>query len=322
MSDRQDLRRAAPAPPGAAAAAAAKAYSDREVRRAEAAYPPVGRFVTTDGVRLHYLQEGAGRPVLCIHGVANTLHDFLPLAARLAGEFQVIAFDRPGHGYSERPAGRAAAVAAQAKLLRGAARALGVERPLLVGHSLGGAVALAWALEYPAEVAGLVLLAPAAYKLHGFHPLLEIGHMLASPVLGSALCATLAVPLGRPVTRRFLARIGRLDPLPEEYIRLAEALWMRPASLRATAKDGIALSAGLRAMAPHYGSLTVPTTIVAGERDRVLHPQEHAFPLHQAIAGSVLVTLPRTGHELPMTRPDAVADAVRETVLRVDALAG
>src|SRR2546423_5348882 len=131
---------------------------------ADGRQPHTGQFVTVEGVRLHYVSAGAGVPVVLLHGNAGFAHDYAALMRALpAHGFHAIAFDRPGHGFSARPNGKTATVAVQARLLRGALQELGVARPIIVGHSWSGALALAYALDYEPEVAALVLLAPAVY---------------------------------------------------------------------------------------------------------------------------------------------------------------
>src|SRR5919199_1117714 len=123
-----------------------------------------GEFVSVEGVRLHYLSRGEGRPVVLLHGNSGFAHDFASvLEAADQEEFRALAFDRPGHGFSERPA-QDGAMSSQARLIRGALEALGVRRPLVVGHSWGAALALSYALQYPDDAAALVLLAPAVFS--------------------------------------------------------------------------------------------------------------------------------------------------------------
>ena len=135
---------------GAAAlsAAATAVWVEVQARRAEREHPPTGRFVDIDGVHLHYVERGAGSPVVLIHGNTVSLADFEAsgLIARLARMHRVIAFDRPGFGHSSRPRDRLWTPSTQAELLRAALAQLGVERPIVVGHSLGTLVALAMAL--------------------------------------------------------------------------------------------------------------------------------------------------------------------------------
>ena len=108
---------------------------------------------------IHYLRTGSGPPVVLLHGASGNLRDWtLGALAAIAERHDVIAFDRPGLGFTGRPVAARPAAGAQAALLRDALARLGVERATLVGHSFGGAVALAWALDAPETVAGLLLL--------------------------------------------------------------------------------------------------------------------------------------------------------------------
>src|SRR6201987_442162 len=129
----------------AAAMAGMALWNTYRARKVEREHPPRGRFVTVDGVRLHYLERGGGRPVVFVHGNVVTSEDFeLSGLLDLAAERQchVVAFDRPGFGYSHRPRGAMWPPARQADLLRQAFARLGIERPIIVGRSWGTLVAL------------------------------------------------------------------------------------------------------------------------------------------------------------------------------------
>ncbi len=123
---------------------------------AERAVPPCGQFIEIKGARIHYLDRGQGRTIVMIHGLGGQMANFShSLLDRLTDEFRVILVDRPGSGYSTRPRGASARLKAQGDTIAAFIRALRLDRPLLVGHSLGGAVALATALDHPACVGGL-----------------------------------------------------------------------------------------------------------------------------------------------------------------------
>ncbi|MBA3325489.1 MAG: alpha/beta fold hydrolase, partial [Rhodobacteraceae bacterium] len=116
-----------------------------------------GRTLTVEGVPLFYVRRGAGPPVVLIHGASGNLRDFtLDVMPALAARHDVIAFDRPGHGLSGWPGPEAASLSEQARLMRLALAQLGVARATVVGHSYGGSVALAWALDAPETVDGLL----------------------------------------------------------------------------------------------------------------------------------------------------------------------
>jgi len=132
----------------AAALAAAAVYNTYRARQVERQHPPLGRFIDVDGVRLHYLERGEGPPVVLLHGNVVTAEDWVlsGVLDLVAERHRVIAFDRPGYGFSERPQGSAWTAASQAELLLRAFAQLGIERPVVVGHSWGTNAALAIAL--------------------------------------------------------------------------------------------------------------------------------------------------------------------------------
>jgi alpha-beta hydrolase superfamily lysophospholipase len=117
-------------------------------------------FVVVENLRVHYIATGTGRTVVMIHGNAGNVADFdFGTVALLSREYRVVAIDRPGHGSSGRPTQKAATIEYQAQLLHQTLTSLGISQPILVGHSWGAALALAYSLKYPGEVSGMVLLA-------------------------------------------------------------------------------------------------------------------------------------------------------------------
>ncbi len=138
-------------------------YARAYVRRVEAKWPPQGRFIDADGLRLHVREAGPERAprVLLIHGAsANLLELWHPSADPLAKDHRVIAFDRPGMGHSARPKRNGHALKFQAECAAHVLEQTGSGPAIVVAHSLGAAVALRLALERPDLVAGLVLIAP------------------------------------------------------------------------------------------------------------------------------------------------------------------
>ena len=143
-----------------AALAAAFAVVHMKGRQAERALPPSGRLMEVDGVSLHYLERGSGPVLVLLHGNAAMAQDYeaAGLVDRLAQRYRVIAFDRPGFGYSSRPRGRFWTVEHQAALLLKALQQLEVADGLVLGHSWGTLVAMAMARLAPGVVRGLVLV--------------------------------------------------------------------------------------------------------------------------------------------------------------------
>lgn len=122
-----------------------------------------GRVVLVDGGSIHYVEQGPkdGTPVVLIHGLSGQLQHFTyGLSELLAKDFRVIAIDRPGCGYSTRENDEFSCPEAQGRMINEALDMLNVEKPILVGHSLGGSVALAMALDRPDQIGALALICP------------------------------------------------------------------------------------------------------------------------------------------------------------------
>lgn len=283
-------------------------YNVQAVRQAEKEFPPTGQFVTVENIRLHYVCKGSGKPVVLLHGNAGFLQDYSMTALdRIAQDYRAYAFDRPGHGYSDRPS-QVATPIDQARLLRGALQKLGIEKPILVGHSWSGALVLAYALHYPDEISGIVLLSALAYKFSGVP--LPPASIAQAPVLDTLLKFIPSVLLGRIFVKQILDAEFSPVPLPKDYLKAAQALWTRPSEVKAIFQDSTTLQPTLDALSPRYGTIQLPVAIVTGDADSIVAPEQNTYPLHSCIAHSTLIVLPETGHAIPQTQPEAVVDAI------------
>ena len=291
-------------------------FSARVARRAEAEVPPTGRFVDTSEGRVHLVEAGQGPPLVLIHGLGGQLQHFTyALVGRLADDFHVIVVDRPGSGYSERGA-NAAGLAAQARQIHEAWRALGVERPWLVGHSLGGTVALALAEDYPNDVSGLALLAPLTAQESEAPPAFR-GLAIRSPRWRRFVADTFAVPLGVRYATRMLAAIFAPEPVPADFARRGGGmLGLRPQAFYASSTDLVMLESDLPPLIRRYPELRLPVAILFGERDRILDPSRHGMALRGQLPDLAVETLPGAGHMLPLTRPDETAAFIRRIAPR------
>lgn len=295
----------------AAALAAAALYNIYRAKQAEREHPPVGRFIDVDGIRLHYLEQGEGPPVVLLHGNVVSADDWamsgvLELVAR---QHRAIAFDRPGYGYSARPHGSAWTAAKQADLVRRALRQMGIEQAVVVGHSWGTSVALALALADPELVRGLVLL--SGY----YHPTLRADALFVAPVavplLGDLLRYTLSPLLGAALMPALIKGMFAPRPVPERFNEgFASSLALRPWQIRAEAQDGTSMAYGAATMQNGYVNLRMPVTIIAGEEDKVVNVDRHAVRLREEIPHSTLQLVPRAGHMVHHAVPDQIAEAI------------
>ncbi len=266
------------------------------------------KFVTVDGTRLHFVINGKGQPVVLIHGNPGSGQDWTRMFTPLAAHHEVIAFDRPGHGRSQRPKVGDATVEVQARLLHDALKQLHVERPIVVGHSWGGALALVYAINYPKEVAGVVLVAPAVYESHDGGSILT--SLPAVPLLGDAVNSVFTPLFGASVVRRKLKKAFSPDPVPPRYLRSVLSEWTNPKKVKAYSVDEASLNDSLKKFSPRYAEISVPVSILTGDSDLIVSEKDNAERLHQALPKSHLIVLPKTGHEIPFTHPRAVVDEI------------
>ena len=279
-------------------------------RRTERRHPPQGAFLEVDGVRLHYSDRGEGSPIVLIHGNAVSGDDWNTsgVAELLLRSHRVIIFDRPGFGYSERPRGHLWTAAQQAELLHKALRQLGVERPVVVGHSWGTIVALALAERHQADVAGLVLL--SGYYFWTLRPDVLLVVAGALPVLGDVLRYTVLPLLGwlqMPLLKWAMFSPARVPArFQAEY---SPAMALRPSQIRATSMDGALMIPGALALRRDYKDLTLPVVIIAGDGDKVVF-KRRSEQLRDSIPGSVLQIVKGAGHMVHHLAARQVAQAV------------
>ncbi|MCP1334840.1 alpha/beta fold hydrolase [Futiania mangrovi] len=293
------------------------AWTDHSARKAVEQYPPLGRFVEAGGVRLHYLDRGEGRPVVLLHGASGNLRDWTQsIFDAVAASHRAIAFDRPGHGHSARPDEAGWDPRVQARLVRAALASIGVEKPILVGHSWAGTVALAYALDYPDEVGGVLFLAGVSHPWPG-----GVGAdraIATTPVLGALFTNTLVMPVGRAVAGRAIEGVFAPNPVPPGYAEgLGLPLVLRPESYRANAEDLTNLKPIVAEMSERYGEIRVPVTLLAGAEDKVIWNSLHADALAREIEGARHVVLDGIGHMPHHAAPAAVLAEIDALAARV-----
>jgi len=300
----------------AAAAVGLSLLTFRTVRSIEASFPPVGRFVEVPGARLHVVERGQGPALLLVHGLAAQLgHYTYAIVDQLAKRYRVVAVDRPGSGYSVRAPGTSATFSAQADALAALIDALQLGRPVVAGHSLGGAVALTLAQRHPERVGGLALIAPLTHPFRRV-PAAFRALAIAKPAVRNLLAWTIAVPLGLAIREKLLKLVFDPEAVPNDYATRGRGLVaLRPSHLIAAAADFAAIRESMPAMLKGYGSLKLPVSILFGLDDRVLDPRAQGQALAQEIGGAQL-TLVKGGHMLPITAPEQTAQFIGDAAAR------
>ncbi len=270
------------------------------------------------GHRVIYRVAGSGAPVVLIHGMVNSSRHWEEVALRLATEYRVIAPDLIGHGDSATPRGDYS-MGAHAAFIRDVLAVLGIQRATIVGHSLGGGVAMQFFYQFPQYVERLVLVSSGGLGR-------EVSPLLRSATL-PGVPGLLAVSSHRRVldgvwqagermrasgmsTGVYLQAIARaLRPLQRRGARGAFVHTLRSVidvrGQRVSATDRLYLLRGM------------PTLVVWGERDRTI-PLAHGRLTHEAVPHSTFVTLPRAAHFPHLEDPDGLAVALCEFISSTD----
>jgi pimeloyl-ACP methyl ester carboxylesterase len=301
---------------GAGVATGMTAWLARRIARR---HPPLGEFMIANGCRLHAVHRTARGgsdlpPLVFIHGASGNLRDsMVPLAPVFEGRAEMLFFDRPGHGWSERGPATNATPFGQADTLAALMDTLGIGRAVIVGHSFGGAIAAAFAVRHPDKVAGLVFLAAASHPWPGGDTSWYY-RLTTRPLLGPLFARMLALPVGLWMMPQSTACVFSPNPVPEGYLHAAGIpLLLRPATFRANAEDVQGLYAHTLAAAPHYRAIAAPTLVITGDHDTVVYEEVHSHGLARDIPGARLLTVHNLGHKPDWIAPDLVVAAV-ETV--------
>jgi len=274
------------------------AYARYAVRRFEQLEPEQagapGSFIEVDGVRLHYVSAGQGSPVLLIHGLGASTFSYRYTIPELSRHFRVIAPDLLGFGYSARPADADYSLTAQARRLRALLDALGIERAAVVGHSMGGALAMRFATSYAERVSRLVLIDSAVDRE------LRRGGRLVW--LFQAL-----LPVGALFTihsRRFRRRALRVSVHDPAHVtdEVVEG-YFRPARMKGHLRAlGRTMASWWQDELVEPERIAQPTLLLWGEHDRLLPPRV-GEELARRIPNAKLMVVPSAGHQVPEEQP-------------------
>ena len=274
--------------------------------------------IALHGRRVIYRIAGEGPPVVLIRGMLNSSHHWHAVARRLVEHHTVIAPDLIGHGDSAAPRGDYS-LGAHAASIRDLLSAIGIERATIVGHSLGGGVAMQFFYQFPGRVERLALVSSGGLGRE-VSPLLRTATLPgASPLLSLTLHPRVLGALWQGGTRlrergigngAYLQAVARaLRPLENSDSRQAFLQTLRAVidvrGQRVSANDRL------------YLLQAIPTLIVWGERDNTI-PLSHGLDAHRAIPGSSFRTLPRAAHFPNLEDPDGLAELLLEFIASTD----
>lgn len=278
------------------AVAACRSPTIPEASRFPAGTGFTARHITVDGTLLRYIDEGRGPPIVFLHGLGASMYAWRKnLAPVAAAGYRVIAFDNRGFGFSDKPA-TGYGNASYARLTVALLDALHLPDAVLIGHSMGGAIAAEVAIAHPERVRGLVLIGSAGLGARE-PPLFRVGRW---PLVGPLLFAF----RGRGLTERLL-KATYADPrkvsdadVDQYYAPVAEPEYGR--SLRAVLREF-----RFDGLAGRLDHIAAPTLVLWGEADRLI-PITLGRALAAGIPRAAFLSVPSAGHAVQEEAPDEV----------------
>ncbi len=263
-----------------------------------------GSYVDAGGVQLRVVQEGSGRDILMIHGSPGILEDFDSQARDLRTSFRVTRYDRPGQGFSGDTGNYS--IRDNARVALALIEKLGLTNTIVVGHSYGGATALALGEMKSPRVAALVILDSAAYT--SIRPVNPLFRYLRLPAFGLGVARVVRGTTEARVRESIPAEF-KAGPPPENFLSVRAPVYSEPKVVHAMANEHWDSNGELALISPHYGEIDVPVYIVAQRDDPARSAS--AERLQREVAHGNVTLISPSGHYVQVEQPAAVTEVIR-----------
>lgn len=258
---------------------------------------------------ISFIEEGSGPPLVLIHGIPTWGYLWIRLIPALAQRFRVLVPDLAGFGFSDKRDQFDRSIARQADYLDAWMQTIGIDRAAIVGHDIGGGVALRLATLMPKRVERLCVMNTVCYDSWPIELMLQLGHPGADRRLSARMMTAL---LGRALKGGF-----RSSP-PAAFLDGLLAPYTTDAGKLSLIRNASALNTNLTTeITRHLTALRIPTMILWGAEDR-FQPIEYGRRLADDIPGSRFEAIPKASHFVMVDRPQAVLDRLQDFLLAPD----
>ena len=279
--------------------------------------PKFGKITTLKDAEIHWYETGHGRPIIMLHGLAGNLRNFTyALTDKLNQDFRVIAIDRAGCGWSKRSRPESATLNEQARIISEFIKKEKIEKPLIVGHSLGGAIALTLALEHKDKISGLALICPVTQMIDDIPDIFRFLN-ISNKWFRLFLAYTLSSLIGILTREKSFKIAFSPEPVCDNFaIKGGGDFALSSNSFIKTSEDLTFAISSAPSVVGRENELKLPIGVLFGEDDEILDAKLHGEKFSE-LTGAELKILPNKGHMLPLTEPEECAEFIHGIMKKV-----
>ena len=272
--------------------------------------PKFGKITTLKDAEIHWYETGHGRPIIMLHGLAGNLRNFTyALTDKLNQDFRVISIDRAGCGWSKRSRPESATLHEQARIISEFIKKEKIEKPLIVGHSLGGAIALTLALEHKDKISGLALICPVTQMIDDIPDIFRFLN-ISNKWFRIFLAYTLSSLIGILTREKSFKTAFSPEPVCNNFaIKGGGDFALSSNSFIKTSEDLTFAISSAPSVVGRENELKLPIGVLFGEDDEILDAKLHGEKFSE-LTGAELKILPNKGHMLPLTEPEECAEFI------------
>ena len=279
--------------------------------------PKFGKITTLKDAEIHWYETGHGRPIIMLHGLAGNLRNFTyALTDKLNQDFRVIAIDRAGCGWSKRSRPESATLHEQARIISEFIKKEKIEKPLIVGHSLGGAIALTLALEHKDKISGLALICPVTQMIDDIPDIFRFLN-ISNKWFRLFLAYTLSSLIGILTREKSFKAAFSPEPVCDNFaIKGGGDFALSSNSFIKTSEDLTFAISSAPSVVGRENELKLPIGVLFGEDDEILDAKLHGEKFSE-LTGAELKILPNKGHMLPLTEPEECAEFIHGIMKKI-----
>jgi pimeloyl-ACP methyl ester carboxylesterase len=266
-----------------------------------------GAYVTINDVKIRFKQIGTGPDLLFIHGVPGSIEDWESLIPVLSPRYRLTLYDRPGHGFSSAE-NIEYNLEHNARIAFGLIDKLQLKDVIVIGHSYGGSIVMAMAVQKTLSVKGFIAVGGTSYEVRHIDPLFCI---IRLPLIGRGFASIASVTVGAGMVAEGIEQAfhPNLKAIPAGFTNRRKTIWLQTRVICTIAREELNLNHDLQRIIPRYRDIQKSFIIIHGSDD-LLVPSDDSRRLHSVLPNSRLIILKNTGHQVQYAQSGAIVKAI------------